>query len=566
MVLPVASGSGTGTGGTGANGDKDKDEQQLSTADRIEELTSPTALRKLVLSYLLHHCYIDTAHAFARDGASTPSASNDGLLAELEQERETARGEAAAATPVPSLGYSNAPLGGSTGGSTPRAGGSSSGSRGTHPLSAPPLSRQDSSMEVEGDHLLASASSSSTYNVRSGASGTIPGGPGPIDEDAEMGEAGIHDGEEDGGSATYDGTNGNGATHSGELGSELSDEDLQSVRLRQEIRDHILAGRIRHATEVLNTHFPTVLNAEERPTYARSKPSKANGSIWSLPSGPTSLEPEHLALNLQIQAFIESVRSANTPSNGVGSMMLSHSSLTSNGHSSSATASKDAGLRASSPAPHNMAQSAPGIAAATISRSSSPAPSSVSSASSSASHPSGGMPTALQSALGNAQLLYASVQRLRNGPYKELYKKELESVTAILAYKDLERSPLKKYLDVKRRKSLADQINSAIMFRTGRPSQPLIESAVRQTTFVWSQLHNEHVAIPQDHPAYQKGARPSGSNGSNNGGGAGGGAGPISGFGLGRGEEAWMQDSGADKKGKTKVPSTFYLPAFLAER
>lgn len=73
------------------------------------------------------------------------------------------------------------------------------------------------------------------------------------------------------------------------------------------------------------------------------------------------------------------------------------------------------------------------------------------------------MPTALQSALGNAQLLYASVQRLRNGPYKELYKKELESVTAILAYKDLERSPLKKYLDVKRRKSLADQINSAIM-------------------------------------------------------------------------------------------------------
>lgn len=254
MVLPVASGSGSGTGGTGTTGDKDKDEQQLSTADRIEELTSPTALRKLVLNYLLHHCYIDTAHAFARDGAATPTASTEGLLAELEQERETARGEAAAATPVPSVGYSSAPLSGSTGGSTPRAGGSGLGSRGTHPLSAPPLSRQDSSMEVEGDHLLAPASSSSIFGVRSGGSGTMPGGPGPIDEDAEMGEAGPRDGEEDGGSAMHDGTNGNGVTHSGELGSELSDEDLQSVRLRQG-KSRRISGRLAYLNTVSDAHI-----------------------------------------------------------------------------------------------------------------------------------------------------------------------------------------------------------------------------------------------------------------------------------------------------------------------
>lgn len=32
--------------------------------------------------------------------------------------------------------------------------------------------------------------------------------------------------------------------------------------------------------------------------------------------------------------------------------------------------------------------------------------------------------------------------------------------------------------------------------RLGRPSQPLIESAVRQNTFVWNQLHSEGIEVP----------------------------------------------------------------------
>lgn len=124
-----------------------------------------------------------------------------------------------------------------------------------------------------------------------------------------------------------------------------------------------------------------------------------------------------------------------------------------------------------------------------------------------------------------------------------MYLKELENVTALLAYTDLERSPVRKYLDQTRRAALAEQINSAIMceshvcllvqnappapstfgvnvdltssaafshlsVRTDRPSQPLIESAVRQTTFVWSQLHNEKVPVPQGHPLLSSNGAP----------------------------------------------------------
>lgn len=73
------------------------------------------------------------------------------------------------------------------------------------------------------------------------------------------------------------------------------------------------------------------------------------------------------------------------------------------------------------------------------------------------------MSPALFSAYGSARLLCGAIERLKEGPPKALYRKEAELVTAMLAYPDVDRSPLRKYLDVKRRKLLADQINSAIV-------------------------------------------------------------------------------------------------------
>jgi hypothetical protein len=183
-----------------------------------------------------------------------------------------------------------------------------------------------------------------------------------------------------------------------------------------------------------------------------------------LPANPTSLYPAHLSLNLQIQAFIESVRAASTAT-----------SPTTNGTNQALTAAVNAigpmsGARtfaASSPAIANAANA--------LSRSASPAPSSESSFGSNTSanglsgsnHSNGSAAVinpVLHAALSHAQLLFTNVQKLP-GYWRAMYLKELESVTALLAYTDLERSPVRKYLDQSRRVALAEQINSAIMCR-----------------------------------------------------------------------------------------------------
>ncbi|CAO1631677.1 unnamed protein product [Sympodiomycopsis kandeliae] len=544
--------TGNGIGESNANGNSQAngEEQQHPTVD---DLTSPTALRKLVLNYLLHHCYVDAAHAFINGGIDSGTEENGSA-----QESAVEASSSASGSTHPS-------------------------SRSQHPLSAPPLSRLDSQMEVESDSQLATAEDPD--DTMRGDSGSTTA----VDKDEEM--------RDDDPRPTFSAPE---AKRLGPPADEWSSIDLHQVRQRQEIRDHILAGRIRQATELLHEHFPAVLsiesstpageassstNAPTPPTRVSETLSSSSNSLsstslaphllyksststipaasgsgsksqgpasttaYALPSGPTSLEAEHLSLNLQIQAFIESIRAANAPQTPIQNGNGTFSNGISNGAASNGANGANGANLPSSPVPSHPHIAPLAANAATISRSASPAPSSVSSASSSASYRSG-MPPALHSALGSAQLLYAAIQKLKNGPHKDLYRRELESVTAMLAYKDLERSPVRKYLDVKRRKLLADQINSAIMLRSGRPSQPLIDSAVRQTTFVWSQLHNEQVAVPQDHPVYSM-RGPPGSSILN-----------IAPYGS---TTAWTSAAESERKGKGKVPSTFHLPNFLAE-
>lgn len=448
--------------------------------ERIAEMTAPTAMRQLVLNYLIHHCYVETAQAFADDGISSSSSMttttqivNEGQGGPSKKSFESR----------PDLHDSNGSIenrkntnqqGHSRSSSSRQNGGNSN----AHPLSAPPLSHDDSSMEVEIDGLLSLAEEGSK----------------------EKSINNVEEKKDDRNSSINNSSN----------GEELSVEDLQTIRTRKAIKDCIMNGRIKQAIELCNKHFPNVLNGPaleaNLPISGQEKETngKKNGSEveWILPTNPTSLDPAHLSLNLQIQSFIECVRAAS-----VNSAISSTPNLHAINPHQGASAM---------PNMHSVVSNTPGIASATsaISRSASPAPSSVSSAgsinsgngmSASMNSNGGSSDPNLLGALQGAQKLWSDVQKLP-AYWRAMYLKELESVTSMLAYRDLPKSPVMKYLDQSRRVALAEQINSAIMLRTGKPSQPLIESAVRQTTFCWSTLANEKITLPANHWMFRSGA------------------------------------------------------------
>lgn len=62
-----------------------------------------------------------------------------------------------------------------------------------------------------------------------------------------------------------------------------------------------------------------------------------------------------------------------------------------------------------------------------------------------------------------AQKLYAHVNSLRKPGDRALYLKELTNVGGLLAYKVPEKSPIAKYLSQERRERVAEQINYAIL-------------------------------------------------------------------------------------------------------
>ncbi|KAL9934663.1 hypothetical protein V8E36_006438 [Tilletia maclaganii] len=340
-----------------------------------------------------------------------------------------------------------------------------------------------------------------------------------------------------------------------------------------------------------NFHHPVYASGATSTSAEASSSGHSMYNVPILPDNPTSLDPAHLSLNLQIQDFIESVRtaslrgpraSANASSSRWGTSAQQQQAMSSSIHSLASTSScasaSTALSRPTSPAPSSVSSSASGsmshqpFAAAAAAAAgadlpgSSPLASPIhssanqngnhartgsgSAAANGASSSSGGPgnaatvgssttsqlhrkatgksavrhhahfqnPTSASSskqshtsssnnsvsaslftAIAHAQSLYRAVDALPSY-WQALYRKELEKVTSLLAYPELEGSPVKQLLHPNRRDALAEQINSAILFRTGRPSQPLIETAARQTTFVWKQLATDQIAVPAGHP------------------------------------------------------------------
>ncbi|KJA27109.1 hypothetical protein HYPSUDRAFT_131638 [Hypholoma sublateritium FD-334 SS-4] len=212
---------------------------------------------------------------------------------------------------------------------------------------------------------------------------------------------------------------------------------MQQVRLREEIRTHIMSGRVDDAITLLNTHFPAVLAGEDDGGGAPGERARAAASNVEYISS-TSTEPAHLYLNLRILAFSEACRTVPLP--------------------------YPSAARPDSPAP-------------------APAP---------AERAADGEEYQEQqmALLNRAQKLYAYLGTLPHAD-RPIYLKELENVGGLLAYKVPEKSSMAKYLTLERREAVADQINRAILKRTNQPLISSLELVTRHTQVVW-QKANEH--------------------------------------------------------------------------
>jgi hypothetical protein len=176
----------------------------------------------------------------------------------------------------------------------------------------------------------------------------------------------------------------------------LAAPTLERLEQRRAIIEHILSGAIAPAVDALNAHFPAVL----QPAPAASNPRARVAATHASPVFARSTEPEHVALNLQIQQFIEHFRqivpsAPSSPASSIGSL--------------------------------NGSSSAP-----------------------------------LNEALLVLSEINAAASKLAAYP-RSVYLQEFRDVGGLLAYTDPENSELAGFLDQERRVALAAQVNAAIL-------------------------------------------------------------------------------------------------------
>ncbi|EMD37959.1 hypothetical protein CERSUDRAFT_113098 [Gelatoporia subvermispora B] len=220
------------------------------------------------------------------------------------------------------------------------------------------------------------------------------------------------------------------------------EERLSAGELRRAIRVHLLSGRIDHATSLLNSYFPSVLSPADPPPVPA--PSHSSDTLTYLPS--TSVDPRHLALNLRIQAFIEAARTVPLP---FSPSSFSSSASTNDGDEEMLP------LRAADTDESNA------------------------------------------ELLRRAHGLYKDAELLPDPDDRKLYIAELHHVGGLLAYPVPETSPASVYLVQERRDVLADQIEAAILYRTGQTPVSKLELATRYTQVMWTLLRELKVKPPQ---------------------------------------------------------------------
>lgn len=220
------------------------------------------------------------------------------------------------------------------------------------------------------------------------------------------------------------------------------DKTLRFADIRQQIRVHILSGRVDEATTLLNEHFPSVLEniQESSPALPRQSTSQPPRAAYV---APTSLDPTHLSLNLRVLAFSEAARTV--PLEYV---------------------------------PHIGQPMQPPSA---------PAPPFSKSSVHEHDDPEGKQTELLL----RAQKLYAAANALENPFARGQYLQELGNVGGLLAYTHPENSPMARYLSQERRESVAEQIDNAILYKIGRPAVSPLELYARHTTVLWAYLSHD---------------------------------------------------------------------------
>ncbi|PIL24001.1 hypothetical protein GSI_13752 [Ganoderma sinense ZZ0214-1] len=182
--------------------------------------------------------------------------------------------------------------------------------------------------------------------------------------------------------------------------------------------------------------------------------TSTSGRFSYLPS--TSVDPTHLALNLRIQAFIEAARTIPLEYYPPGSITpLPHPPLLcGSSRKRAATEDGDAEMAEIDNEDANV------------------------------------------QLLIRAQNLYSEANQLRRPQDRATYLHELGQVGGILAYTVPERSPLSTYMTQIRREGVANQIDSAILYRAGRPTISRIELYTRHTASLWGMLHEKEFKVP----------------------------------------------------------------------
>ncbi|KAG9318856.1 hypothetical protein JVU11DRAFT_962 [Chiua virens] len=232
--------------------------------------------------------------------------------------------------------------------------------------------------------------------------------------------------------------------------TDLNDEMVRTILLRQRIQFEILSGNVQQAIDLLHRHFPKVL-AEDNDGDDEMEITDENLNPARLDYIAETVNPVHLSLNLRILAFIEACRTiplVYVPSSrSAGSPISTDSDVT---------------MGAASPIKRDPKDEERHQAELLIC----------------------------------VQKLYATANTLRKSEDRAIYLKELSNVGGLLAYTVPENSPMAKYLHQERRDRVAEQINSAILHHMGMPSVSYLELAVRCTHHLWALLHELRVKIP----------------------------------------------------------------------
>ncbi|EJU05249.1 hypothetical protein DACRYDRAFT_113423 [Dacryopinax primogenitus] len=230
----------------------------------------------------------------------------------------------------------------------------------------------------------------------------------------------------------------------------LTEDHAQQLKVRREIREDILSGKIPAARENITTHFPSVLSDDPPPPppptlpHIIPTPPPEIPQTRVIPSFPSSLSPQNISITLSIQQWIETLRTVPLPYPASPSPVSPGTSVT-----------------ATPVLPSFEAQDQ----------------------------------TAL---IVMGRQLYARARQL-NPPHNEQFREELVGIASLIAYKEPEKAPeiVRHHLEWSRRKGVATQVNSAILSSLGYPPYVPLASLVRQLTFVYQMLHELGVHPPE---------------------------------------------------------------------